>query len=48
MLTAQKHPLISTPVTKNNPTLPFPVQSVLTSENNVGMTQAVNLNKLVC
>ena len=48
MLTAQKHPLISTPVTKNNPTLPFPVQSVLTSKNNTGVAQAVNLNKLVC
>ena len=48
MLTAQKHPLISTPVTKNNPTLPFPVQTVLTYKNNLGVAQAVNLNKFIC
>jgi hypothetical protein len=48
MLTAQKHPIISTPATKDNHTLPFPVQSVLTPKNSTGVAQTVNLNKLVC
>ena len=48
MLTTQKDPLISTPLTKINRTPPISSPDGVNSQERAGVGQAVNLNKFIC